>query len=634
MARSGPIDAGSGRSTADGEDRFDAMLEERFSGDRGQMARQLAEHDRAQVPAAFDRDHVRRKIRFRGQVPEPLQKALREAIPALLAWAAERGLRLRDLNHEVHILAKAAYEAERGSPVPKGLSLPAASFQLNQLYRIYTVRVVLSGRAVTTGEAVAVLRVVMSRMLGDIFLREEVLSGGAYREEMAARGGDVSAGLEEKIALAEALDTTPPGLEQALKAHASRIAMNYKRFPDKVRKAYFQEMAQHLAQQTLDPDREALVDAVFQEAVAGYKSDPEGAVASAIAAVEDLNRQMNFLPPDEAPHHRALRENNPVHFLRSAKLRLEYVIEVLSSLAEDFDDLEPGSAAASPLIEEHLDGHMTELREQNLVRLYLIPNVKLSDELEKKRSAFPFEVHALLQRMPPADNPEKAFRTWHKRISQSLHQRLYAVLLDFKSWVRNRELGRDSAFRGGERYKSLKGQIANFKFRLPFLRALNARVGIVLDSLESGSGGSAAEEEKTRFPIEQFTQAWNYFVAARVIVEALPGAEGVLPKFDSGRYRTALDDTVSRAIAKGPGIHHLVWMLNRLCDLCGAEGLPVLTDLIKHPSGTFRFAVGQALAQPPEGASAQARLEQLEQWASLVLQARKRTMENTNVPSP
>ena len=165
-------------------ERIDKLLEERFGPThRNEMAVEIARHDQGRAPESFDAEHVRRKLRFHGSVPERVRAVLKEWLPGVLAFAAQSGLRLRDLNHEIHFYDRPSYEAATG-PIPKGVKLPASSQHFNQLYRVYTVRVVLPDRISTVSQLLTVLRAVLARLLGDIFLREEIFTLQAYREDL------------------------------------------------------------------------------------------------------------------------------------------------------------------------------------------------------------------------------------------------------------------------------------------------------------------------------------------------------------------------------------------------------------------------------------------------------------------
>jgi hypothetical protein len=626
------------------EVRFDALLEERFSGaKKREMAREMIEHDRrtGRAPQAtpgvmpvasllppFDRDHVRRRIRFQGDVPEPLQKLLRAAIPELLAYAAEQGLRLRDLNHELHIMAKSAYEAETGKPLPAGQNLPAASYRYMPVSRIYQVRVVLPDQPTGTAQAAAILRVTMARLLGDIFLREEVFSRAAYQEDLAG-ASEISAALEDQILLLSGTGETSPELEQALAAHGKQIGMSYGRVPDKVRHAYFQDAARALAAQKLAPESESAIRAAVARFLERFRADLAAGLAQMIESVDKLNRQLNFLPPDETPEYLELKARNPRHYLRAAKLRLEHQLEVLGTALDAAEALEQPEGGFSPLLEEQIEGHLSELRRQNLARPYLVPGATLSDELEEKRAALPFEIHAILRRLPPTANPTQAFQAMQRRLSESLYQRLYGALLELKAWIRLREQGRAAEYLGGKRHRALKGQLSNFRFRLPLLRSMNARVGIVLDVLEASPEGGRA----LRFPVEPFARAWSHFVSYRVTGEALHRARSLLPRFDAPTYWRAMDEAVRQAVARGPGHFHVVHLLGRLRERAGDRGLRVLTDLLQQPPGTWRFVIHQALAEPPPGEPSEARLAQLDAWAELVLEARRRSLEHAILPA-
>ncbi len=165
-------EAGAGTDAPEPRDKFDQLLEDRFSqSHRREMAHQIADFDRSRSPGeTFDVQHVQRKLRFHGAIPDKVKDAMREWVPDLLAYAAESGLRMRDLNHEIHFFDQSAFEDAVG-PVPKGVKLPASSQSFNQLYRIYTVRVVLPPELRTVTQILTVLRAVLARLLGDIFLR-------------------------------------------------------------------------------------------------------------------------------------------------------------------------------------------------------------------------------------------------------------------------------------------------------------------------------------------------------------------------------------------------------------------------------------------------------------------------------
>lgn len=616
-----PVGRRQAGASAASEDRFDALLEQRFSAfDKRQMAREVLAHDAGKAEPAFDADHVRRKIRFRGEVPEALQTFLKQAIPRVLAFAAAQGLRLRDLNHEVHVHQRAAYEQALGKPVPKSVSLPAASFAYDQLYRLYTVRVVLADRPPTASEALAILRVVMARLLGDIWLREEVLRQPAYTEDVSGRDPEVTAAIEDQIRLLREVPATSAELEQALGAYAKQMAMPYPKMGDKVRRAFLDEALADAEAQKLPPERAELIEAVFGRYLEALRAAPETAVAGAIEAVEALNKQLNFLPPEEGPDYALLRERNPEHYLRAAKLRLEHQLEIMGTVEEGFAALEQSAAAVTPLLDEQISGHAEALRRDNLARPYLIPHARLSDELARQRDAFPFEVHAILQRMPPAKDPDKAFNALRRRISQSLYQRLYTALLDLKTWLRVADQGRAESFLAGERHAALKGQVSNFRFRRPMLASLNVRLGIVLDALEASPAGDKAK----RFPVEAFGRAWSYYVSYRVTGQALEADGGLLPKFDAARYWQAMDAAIEQALGRGPDHFRLVALLRDLDREAGGD-LAVLAELLLDPPGTFRFLVNQALAAGDGEAPGR---EQIARWAGTVMAARAERLKH------
>jgi hypothetical protein len=625
-----------GKPGTPSEDRVDALLDERFArGKRREILGQVLEHDRLRQsgPAtpAFNVEQARRRIRFHGAVPEPLQKLLRAALPELLAYAAGQGLRLRDPNHEIHFMARAAYEAETSKPVPPGVNLPAASFTYLPVSKIYQVRAVLSDRPPSTGEAVAILRVVVARLLGDIFLREEIFTRAAYQEDLAkATQGESSAALEEQMRLLAELPPPTPELTQAFTAYGKQIGLAYARVPDKVRQAYFRDAAEALAKQKLAPERGALIQHAFAKVAAVFRASPERALEETLGVVERLNRQLNFLPPDEQPEYLKLRAENPRHFLRSAKLRLEHQLEILKTILECAAVLDAADGAPSPLLEEQIEGHLSDLRRQNLARPYLVPGVTLSDELEERLQGFPFEVQSILSRLPPAPNPAQAFESMKRRLTESLYQRLYVALLGLKTWLHLREQNKAAQFLGGTRHRALTGQLGNFRFRLPLLESLNARAGIVLDVLDSLPGNQWGGGSQ-RFPVEAFTRAWGFHVSYRVTGEALTGLNRMLPRFDAPTYWKVMQESLRQGLARGTVDLQLAELLSQIHTGSGAEGLRALVELLQEPPGTLRFVLHQAAAPLAEGSMAE-RLEQFGRWAALVIEARQRSLSNAIRP--
>lgn len=611
-------------------DGFDALLEERFSPEgRRAMAHQIASHDQGRPEDGFDLDHVRRKLRFHGDVPEKVRAALQEWLPALLAYAAESGLRLRDLNHELHFYERSAYEAEVAT-VPPGVKLPASSYAYNQLYRVYTVRVVLPEQISGMTQLLTVLRAALGRMLGDVFLREEIFSLEAYREDLEVPEAELSVGLAEKIRVLAEGSFASPELEQVLAAHGKTIHVNYRRSPDQVRKAFFKEAEQSLKKLKLPAEREAVIDSAFEVFLQELRGDIPGGIAKMVEVVEQHNGQLNFIPPGELPDYLQLRESNPLHYLRSTHLRLGFLLEALGTVIDVRENVEDPALALSPMAEEQAEGFLTQMRTENLARPYLIEGAQLSEELQKKKETFPFEVHALLARMPPADNPEKAFKSLSHKLANSIYQRLYIALLVVGAWGKSREQGKEKAFRASERFKGLKGAIANFSFRQPLLESLFIRIGVVLDYAEAAGAGGGGRKAG-RFPVEGFARAWGLYVP-HVLVAGFFARQGGAKGLDPEKYRESVEATLRAQVGSQGGPPHLAYCLREIQRESGEEALSVLLELLRNPTGTFRFTVGRALAPPPEGQSPEARLEQLTRWAGVVLEARAASLKNAILP--
>ncbi|HKI99896.1 MAG TPA: hypothetical protein VKB51_15580 [bacterium] len=632
MERPGRIADPEDAPLSPGEARLEALLDERFSSaQRDAFARELDAHDRGRgEPVRLDPALVRRNLRFQGAVPEKVRALLKEWVPELMAHAAARGLALRDPHQELRIYTRSAFEQEQGA-LPPGLKLPASSFQHDPLYRRYSIRVVLPEAVRTLEELFTVLRALLTRLYGDIFLREEIYPLAAYREDVEHREAQVSVGLAEQIAVLAELPHTTRALDRALADYARTVGINFKRHPEQARRAWFKELAQDLALQRLTPDRRDLSEEAFLAYLQALLDDVPVGVAALVETVETQDRQLHFLPPGEAPDYERLRQQNPLHFLRSAKLRLEFLIEAFGGLIEDFEALATPGAGYPALAEERVAGTIAELERGGLARAYLVPEVRLSEDLERKRNGFPLEVHALMAAYPPEQQTERLFRTLSKRLEGSLHQRLYNALVLLRHWMRLHDTGREDTFAGSPQFQTLKGLVANFRFRKPLLESLFLRIGIVLEVAEHAPDAPGAEGERKRFPVDEFARAWGQFVAHALLADYLAGPKQ-LKGFDPDRYWQRVEERLRAQVAAGNGGAQLMHLLRCVQVAAGAEaGLPVLGEVLRQSTPTFRFTVAQALRPRPEGKDAAAWLAQLDAWAESVLQAREGSLRNAIV---
>lgn len=631
MARSGDIPADDDAPLSPGEARIEALLDERLAPEqRRAFAREVDAHDRAPRASGPDMARLRRTLRFQGQVPERVRNLLGDWVPELVRYAGERGLALRDPYQELRVYTREAFEAEQGG-LPGGIRLPASSFQHNALYRRYTVRLVLPERLESTEAVLTAVRALLNRLYGEVFLREEVFPLEAYREDVEGAEADVSVGLAEQIAILAELPHTTAELETALGTYARNVGINYKKHPEQARKAWCREATQELALQRLPPERQRLLEHTFASYLDALRQDVSTGVAALVEAVEAQDRQLHFLPPDQAPHHARLRDQNPLHYLRAVKLRLEFLLEAFAGLIEDFEALDGPGAGHAALAEERVAGCIAELERGNLARPYLVPGVQLSEELERKRKGFPLEVHGLLAEFPPEEQSERGYRTLRKRLESSLYQRLYNALVLLRHWMRLRDSGRAESFPQSEAYRTLKGLAANFRFRRPLLEALFLRIGVVLDVAEHQPEAPGAEAGRTRLPPDALSRTWGQFAAHALLAEYL-AHERRLKGFDAARYWERVETRLRGQVGDGQTGAQAVYLLRRVQAAAGeAEGLPVVADELRRCSSTFRFALAQALRPRPEAKPPMEWLDQLDAWAQSVLRAREASLRNAIV---
>ncbi|MDH4122293.1 MAG: hypothetical protein OEV94_11360 [Deltaproteobacteria bacterium] len=635
------------------EERFEAMLDERFDpARRRDMVSGLLAHDRDRRPEPFPQAFVRGKILFFGAVPQAVRKAVTELVPPLLAHGEQLGLVLRDKNHQIHLYDKPSYEAATGSPVPPGVPLPAASYRYNPLYRVYTIQVVLPPLAV--GEASAppdvvlgMLRVLFARLLGDLWLREEVFSLESWREDAAAgKTGGPTAGFEEKVVVLSGVNFTPPPLAKAVETWAKRAGMNPTRLAAQARKGFFQDLLGQTARQMVPRESEAAVEETFRLYLAGLERTLPQALKDAVAAVEEADRQVMFLPAEEWFHYRRLAQGNPLAYMRAAQARMGFLLESLAAAAETFSELEGGkeigkergengrakgeekeAEGVNPHVKDHLDSHLETLTQTGLARPFLLDNVRLSARLEARRKAFPLEVHQWLKALPQPD--PQAHQLLTKRCRMAVYQRLYQVFLLLKEYLKAAEGGRGESFRQSPRHKELKAQVNNFRFRAPMINALHVRVGLLLDLAEQ----QASMAKSPRLPLDSLSRGWGQFISHRVLGLFFARNPNLLPGFDLQRYQDSAWAQTRAQAATAPHLA-LAALLHALYkELLADGGDTVMARLaagMKANSGTFRHALLQALrpAEKDRALPAERRVEQLDALARAVAAAWRESRKN------
>jgi len=613
-------------------DRMDALLEQRFAaGNRAVMARQLAEHDRLKRPAPPPPGRLasplrapvpaqgKPRVRCSGAIPEPLLTVLKDWLPALHDQGNRAGLAFTSAQLEFQVFDRAAYEAAHGA-IPKGVTLPASSYQFNALYRHYAIRLVLPPTVQNLEQLIAVARTALTRLYGDVFLREEVYPLAPYKEDEPAQA--LSVGIVEQIRVLAQLDRGAAGLDAALAAFASEQGLNVRRMRAAVRKAFFTDLERRAERDELADAQRSLIVGLFDGYLGELKADLPRAIGEHIALTETLNRQVTFLPPHERPDYAQLTATRPAHYLRAAKLRLEFLLEALAALLEDFSALDDVARTPSPLLEERIQGYLHALEAEHLARPYLVPNARLSEELQSKLNAFPLEVHTILTRLPPAENKQRQFEALSQRMRNALHQRLYHALVLLRHAVRLREAGKAEAFKASLAFQTLKGYAANFRLRLPLLTSLFARLGVVVDLAEASGTAAGGPAGRVRFPQQAFTRAWGQFAAHVVLGGLLAGRRQ--KGFDPRAYWSQVDAGMRDAAGKSAQAR-LAYLLRRYYLRCGDIDLGSLAAQLKGPSGTFRFAVSQA-AQPAEalpGGGSGGVLETLDEMVEALWQARQ-----------
>jgi hypothetical protein len=196
--------------------------------------------------------------------------------------------------------------------------------------------------------------------------------------------------------------------------------------------------------------------------------------------------------------------------------------------------------------------------------------------------------------------------------------------------MRLHDTGRQATFAKSELFATLKGLVANFRFRAPLLQSLFLRIGVVLDVAEHVPGALGDEGARLRFPVEEFSRAWGQFVAHALLAEYL-ARQRRLKGFDPARYWQRVEERVVAQVQAGNAGAQLLHLLRRVQVAAGAEGLPVLAELLRQSTPTFRFTAAQALRPRPAGKDGAAWLAQLETWAQSVLQARAGSLRNAIV---
>ena len=424
-------------------DRFDAMLATRFS--RARRRQQLEQGLAQEPPKKPLPELIGERMHFHGPIEEHVERELSHWLPLLLSHARERGLDWLPETYTLHIHHPLSYQGMSGRRLPAQIRLPATASSNGALGSYYRASLVLPPRIADADALFAAVRAMLSRVLGDLFLRRTVFARPGWKEALAGRqaAGGVSIGLADGLKVIAGFNRPPASMQGAVQQliAVGRSLLQSSTAPSLRRCC--EMLIKKLEEGQL---REAQLR-VIDEAVAVYLSQlqasGEAGVKAMISEVESRNRELNFLPIDFLPEYLRLQLEQPLHYLRAAHLRLGFVHAIGGLLLEDVMRLFHPASGAVQAIAPRLQAAIEALIQQGGARPYLLPEAHLTAKLKGTRAQFPLEIDALMQRlpMPPEQRNTERFRWFERRYSNTMQQRLLEMAVIMRNLVRAIETG-------------------------------------------------------------------------------------------------------------------------------------------------------------------------------------------------
>ena len=291
------------------------FFEERFGDfNRDLLEEQIQEYDRRKREQPFDKEFVLQNLHFSKELPEKATTLLQYLIPAILEFSAKLDIRLRNPQHQVRFLTAKEFQQETGINLAGKIPLPASRLEFSSVTQLYTIIVILPPVIRSSEEIINITRTLFSKLIGEIYLNENVLPLEFYQQGAISSEATLTAGIPEKLSLLQEQEFPSTTLQHYGSTFAKKQKMSFKKQRNLVKRHLTSYWLERWQKQKLLPEEEKAIQDIFHDFVDYFRQNSSTVLASAIQPLRKLNKQLHFILPHELNAYEYFANDDPATF--------------------------------------------------------------------------------------------------------------------------------------------------------------------------------------------------------------------------------------------------------------------------------------------------------------------------------
>ena len=596
-------------------DSIEKSLEERLDPKRRTIGEsQLREHD--QKKQQFPASKIFR-IEFSESVSEEIKSFLNERLPDILDFPEKFGMNIQSAGHLLRFVDKTAYEAEVGTPLPKNVSLPASRIKYISTSRTFKVMIIIPERLDTAEAIINITRNLFSKLYGNIFLNEKILTLEFYRQNLKGEQ-QISAAVPEILDLASELNLPSESLDKHCESIAESYRLSMEKQGTEIRRQLTGEWRDKWQEQALTTEEQHTIDSMFAEFKESMRTNPKQIVNSMIERVKKLNTQLHYILPHEMADYENFEKKHITHYMRSVLNKLEEISSLAGFIEELHSELNnlPEDTDLTG-ISTHIRSRMQQLRREKKVIQFYVPEMPRDEELESIRQKFPLVLIKMIPKRTPLKDWSKTVKRMEKHYSESIYSKLYSALHCLSVLTSEEHKSKEESIKTSDAEQRLKKLLSVIKYRTTEIKATQSVLGVFLEISEQSVPGPEADavEQRQLFPLDEFKTAWSYFIASVLTLiyyqESVKSA-GLPQGFNADNYTKSILGYVDKQCSRGINHFHIVKLLWLIYDEKQNSGaLTFLLFSLQNPQEILRFLLHQVMRPQSGESSLERRLEKL-----------------------
>ena len=612
-------------------ENIEKSLEERLDPKRRIIGEaQLKEHEqnKKQLPASkiF-------RIEFSESLPEKSKSFLNERLPEIIDFPKKFGFNIKSAGHLLRFVDKATYEAELGTHLPKNVSLPASRIKYISNTRSFIVMIIIPEKLDTSETIINITRNLFSKLYGNIFLDEKILSQEFYRQKLSVEK-QITASVPEILDLASELNLPSESLDK----HCERIAKSYRLSIEKqgteIRKKLTYEWRDKWKGQGLTTEEQHTIDSMFAEFIKSLPTNHEQFINSMIENVKKLNTHLHYILPHERVDYENFEKTHIKHYMRSVFNKLEEISSLADFIEELYSELDNFPKETNLRgISTQILLRMQQLRREKKVIKFYVPEMPMDNELERVRKKFPLVLIKMIPKGTPLKDWSKTVKRMEKHYSESIYSKLYLALHCLSILTNEKKDSKEDSIKKVEAIKLLKNLLATIKYRTTEIKTKKSALGVLLGISEQSVPNSKTDEIEHRqaFPFDEFKTAWKYFIASvltLIYYKESTNSSGLPQGFNAENYTNSILEYVNKQCSRGINHFHIVKLLWLIYDeKLNSDSLKFLLFCLQNPQEILCFILNRVMCPQSVNSSLERRIEKLHNYRKAWITAFQNRLE-------